>query len=213
MIKSFLLLIVGFACLLVHDQSFASEKLLNQFFKQVGAMSAHFEEQIVDDRGMTLEKNSGEFHFLRPGKFLWDYDSLEPEIIEQGKKIIADGRVITMYDPDLESATQFSMSNALSQVPTLILVQGGGNIEEHFTVVDVGLTDGLSWVTLRPIDEDAGFQQLMLGFSGEFLKNIIFIDAFSNETKLKLSNVKNNPNLTSNMFDFRAPEGTDIEVR
>jgi outer membrane lipoprotein carrier protein len=187
----------------------ASEALLENFFANVATMEANFQQKVVDETGKTLERSSGRFYLSRPGKFRWSYRSTDPGV-ELGQQIIADGESIYMYDPDLEQVTQRSMQAALAQVPSLLLVQSGTNLTEHFIVNDIGLTDGVSWVSLKPIAPDAGYQLLMLGFVGGQLNTIFLLDGLGNETRLVLSEVVSNLRLESSVFEFTVPEGADL---
>ena len=190
----------------------ASEALLEQFFVEVKTLQANFEQKVVDETGMLLEFSRGRLTLARPGKFRWDYAGTDagtnPE--SRGQQIVADGKSIYMYDPELEQVTRRDMRAALGQVPSLVLVQSGIDINEYFEVTDVGLTDGLSWVSLRPIDEDAGYQNLMVGFSGKQLDTIVLLDGLGNETRLSLSRVVNNPVIAADIFNFKVPAGTDV---
>ena len=187
----------------------ASEALLENFFVNVSTMEAAFQQQVVDETGMTLERSSGRFYLSRPGKFRWSYRSTDADI-ELGQEIVADGESIYMFDPDLEQVTKRSMQAALAQVPTLLLVQSDANLQEHFIVSDIGLTDGLSWVSLKPIDPDAGYQLLMLGFLNKQLNTIELLDGLGNQTRLVLSEVVANLKLASSVFEFTVPEGADL---
>lgn len=193
--------------------SLASEQLLNRFFQEVDSLQANFEQQVVDESGMTLELSSGMFYLSRPGKFRWNYDDPYSDSDDLGQQIIADGQSIYMYDPDLEQVTQRSMNEAISQIPSLLLVQSGGEVKDHFDITDFGLTDGLSWVSLKPKAEEASYQKLMIGFAGAELRSIVLLDGLGNETRLKLLRVENNVTLSSNMFNFSAPDGVDVLVQ
>jgi len=187
----------------------ASQLLLERFFSEVQTLEAAFQQKVVDEVGTTLELSSGRFYLSRPGKFRWDYRSTDIDI-PQGQQIIADGKSIYMFDPDLEQVTQRSMQDALAQVPSLLLVQSDAELESHFSISDIGLTDGLSWVALKPLDEDASYQQLLLGFSGNQLDSIRLLDGLGNETHLQLSDVVSNIKLSAKVFDFQIPEGADL---
>lgn len=202
-----ILLLIGLA---LPSFTHASEKLLNQFFQNVDSMQARFDQQVVDEDGMTLERSSGLFYLSRPGKFRWNYDSADLEYSDIGQQIIADGEFIYMYDPDLEQVTKRSMRDALSQVPSLVLVQTGSQLDDYFNITDFGLTDGLSWVVLKPKGSEASYEQLMIGFAGQELRSIVLLDGLGNETRLQLSSVENNTNLSADTFQFNAPEGADI---
>lgn len=202
-------LIATFSLLLVTSSSIASEAMLKRFFSDVKSLQANFTQRVTDESGMTLQVKSGVFSFSRPGRFRWNYDSQDVDI-DLGEQIISDGKTITFYDPDLETAQLRSMSNAVEQVPTLMLVQSGDNLEQFFNVTDFGKTDGLTWVALKPKDENAGYQELMVGFSGKNLNTIVLTDGLGNETRLGLNNLKTNTELAKSLFSFSVPEGVDV---
>jgi len=187
----------------------ASEVMLNKFFEQITTLEAKFDQTVVDETGFTLEESSGTFYLSRPGKFRWDYASNDPDL-EQGQQIVADGQSIFMYDPDLEQVTKRGLEDALGQVPSLLLVQTGANIKQHFEVNDFGKVEGLTWVGLKPKTENAGYQQLMIGFLDEEINTITLIDGLGNETRLSLTAVRDNPELASDLFSFTVPEGADV---
>lgn len=191
---------------------FASKDRLMKFFNEVNSLQARFEQQVIDESGTTLERSSGNFYLQRPGKFRWDYVSNDPDV-EQGLQIYSDGKLITFFDPDLESATQRSMLEALEQVPTLALVQSGESLEAFFMISDYGVTDDLSWVGLKPRNEDFSYQGLLLGFNSTQLKSIVLTDGFGRETRLTLADVKTNPKLKRSVFNFKPAPGVDVSTQ
>lgn len=204
------LYVLAVLCVLsLSEQVLASEALLKRFFTEITTLQAAFDQQVVDEQGSTLEISSGRLYLSRPGKFRWDYDSRD-EDSSLGQQIVADGKSIFMFDPDLEQVTQRSLEDALGQVPSLLLVQTGANIEKHFTISDFGLTDGLSWVALKPKSQDAGYKELLIGFAGDVLNTIVLTDGLGNETRLSLTKVANNPSLRKSTFEFIPPEGADV---
>ena len=200
-------------CTLICSSSFsanASQERLEDFFSNVSTLTADFSQRVVDETGMLLELTSGRLSLSRPGKFRWDYVGEDSQLADRGVQIIADGESILLYDPDLEQVTQRSLQNALGQVPSLLLVQTGANIDDHFLITDIGITDSLSWVLLKPRAEDAGFQSIMIGFFQNYLAKITLIDGLGNETRLVLSNVANNPVMHDKVFHLDVPLGTDF---
>jgi len=209
LIKVMLFTVLGSSVFLTSFPVNASEAMLKRFFVEVKTLQADFTQQIIDESGMTLENKSGIFSLSRPGKFRWNYVNEDPEY-PIGQQIISNGEQITFYDPDLETANQRSMLNALEQVPTLLLVQSGESVEEHFSVTDFGLTDGRTWVALKPKDENAGYQGLMVGFAKDQLSSIVLTDGLGNETRLALSNVETNFELDASLFEFTPSDGVDV---
>ena len=189
-----------------------SVSMLDDFFSNTQTLKATFTQRVVDESGMTLDAAGGTVYLSRPGKFRWDY-FLPGSETHLSQQILADGKSIYVYDPDLEQVTQRSLENALTQIPSLSLVASKATLEEHFESIDVGLTDGVSWVILRPKSADAGFRQLMIGFSDSVLSDIILYDALGNETKLQLRAVESNPKLSTETFTLKVPDATDILVQ
>ncbi|MGK0375205.1 MAG: chaperone LolA [Arenicella sp.] len=208
-IKVMAITVLAFSMLSISSATNASEAMLKRFFVEVTSLQADFNQQIVDESGITLETKSGIFSLLRPGQFRWNYTNEDPEY-PVGQQIISDGELITFYEPDLETANQRSLLNALEQVPTLLLVQSGESLEQHFTVTDFGLTDGLTWVALKPKNENAGYQGLMVGFAKEQLSSIVLTDGLGNETRLLLSNIVTNSELDASLFEFTPGDGVDV---
>ncbi len=187
----------------------ASQALLDRFFAETDTLSAEFTQRIVDDSGMTLDAAGGLLYLARPGQFRWDYFTPGTmPVLEQ--QIVADGESIYVYDIDLEQVTKRSLDNALSQIPSLSLVQSKAKVAEHFKIFDIGVTDGVSWVGLEPNDPEAGFKQIMVGFTDESISAITMLDILGNETRLELNNVQTNPALAVNLFEFSVPEGADL---
>jgi len=187
----------------------ASQARLDKFFNQVDNLQARFEQQVMDEAGTTLARSSGLFYLQRPGKFRWDYVSDDPEYV-RGQQIYSDGKLITFFDPDLETATQRSLDDALEQVPTLALVQSGESISQFFVISDYDITDGLSWVGLKPKDENSAYQGLLLGFDDTTLKSIVLTDGLGNETSLTLTDVKTNGKIKKSVFKFDPAPGVDL---
>lgn len=207
--KAIVLVVLGLFIGLSSSIASASEAMLKRFFIEVNTLQADFNQRIVDESGMTLEIKKGVFSLSRPGKFRWNYAN-DDEDFPLGLQIISDGRLITFFEPDLDTANQRSMQNALEQVPTLLLVESGERLETHFNIVDFGLTDGFTWVALKPKDENAGYQELMIGFAKEVLSAIVLTDGLGNETSLTLSNVVTNTELETALFEFTPADGVDV---
>lgn len=208
-IKLVIKTIVLMLALISTQASLASEAMLRQFFIEVKTLQANFEQRVTDETGFSLENSSGTFSLSRPGKFRWDYLSDDPDL-PIGQQIIADGEFIYLFAPDLEQVTRRSLADALGQVPSLVLVQSGADIDKYFVIGDIGLTDGLSWVSLQPKDENAGYQQLLMGFEAGVLATIELVDGLANVTRLTLSGVRTNIKLPTKRFNFEVPDGVDF---
>lgn len=213
-----MLRMVAFCCLFITAASAcASEAALRGFLDNVDTLQASFDQQVVDESGMILDFAQGNVYLSRPGKFRWDYEGEghgdengNGSVGVRGQQLVADGKSIFLFDPGLEQVTQRSMDDAITQVPSMLLVQNASALERFFSISDIGLTDGLSWVALKPKSEDAAYQQLLLGFKDGVLNTIQLFDGLGNETQIRLSEVINNADIDSSVFEFVVPKGVDL---
>ena len=92
----------------------------------------------------------------------------------------------------------------------MALVQSGESIRQFFSISDYAITDGLSWVGLKPKDENSAYQGLLLGFDATTLKSIVLTDGLGNETRLTLADVKTNGKIKKSVFKFDPAPGVDL---
>ena len=207
------ILMLGVAIVGGLQYALASQTMLNTFFSQTKTLQARFTQEVVDETGFVLDRSSGSLYLSRPGKFRWDYDAYElgdESSEERGQQIIADGEAVYILDTELQQATKRDLSNALAEVPSLSLVTEQRQVEEYFKIIDVGLTDGLSWVILTPKSEDAGFQSLLLGFDQDVLNAIEMVDALNNKTRLTLTSIVLNPTIDNAKFEAKFADEIDL---
>jgi outer membrane lipoprotein carrier protein len=180
---------------------------LQAFYKNVTTLEANFEQVVRDGQGTVLSSSSGRVFLKRPGKFRWSYKAEEG--LELGQEIIADGVTVSIYDADLEQLTMRSYRDAVLQVPSLLLVEKGGEIDKYFEVQEAIDTD-ISEVILSPRSDDAAFSYLKLAFSTESLSGIELMDSIGNITAITLTQVQQNKPIDRQRFQFIPPSGTDI---
>jgi outer membrane lipoprotein carrier protein len=177
---------------------------LQRFFDEVTSFQGDFSQVLYDENGELIEENSGRVYLQRPGKFKWDYEPPSAQLI------VSDGKEIVIYDAELEQVTIRSFESALAQVPTLVLVDGDANLEEHFDVIDMGPEGGLEWVAVRPLDDDASYEELRIGFRGNRLAGIHLLDGLGQMTRLMFTASVENAELGADTFSFVPPEGVDV---
>lgn len=222
-VRFFCLFIALNAFAVVPSGSFASQVQMESFYRDVKTLRANFSQQVLDETGTVIDSSSGVLLLSRPDRFRWDYFA-EPTSLASGsvdliQQIISDGELLSIYDIELEQVTQRNLTDAMSQVPSLSLVASEQELGTFFTITELDNaadpTDGsaISWVLLRPVMDNAGFDQMMLGFSAGVLKQMIVFDALGNETRLNLTAVEINVVLADALFELSAPAGVDVFVQ
>ncbi len=200
--KIFIALFVG-ATLLQLAWAGEARDQLNAFHQQMQTLQAHFEQQLVSEKGEIRQQVSGTVYIQRPGRFRWDYDPPYEQMI------MADRQRLIIYDVDLEQVMVKKMDEALGQTPAVIL-SGDGDLEESFFIVELEPKQGLQWVELTPRNKEGSFISMQLGFLDGELSVMALEDSFGQLTTITLSQVQRNKPLPAAIFEFEAPDGVDV---
>jgi outer membrane lipoprotein carrier protein len=185
----------------------SAEQRLNRFYQHVKSMRADFIQKIVSETRPDVQKSQGVLEMQRPGKFRWNYSA------PYAQQIVADGKRLWIYDVEMEQVIVKPLGLALGNTPA-VLLSGGTDITDKFTVTQItenrDSDKSLYWVQLVPKDENAGFEKLLLAFSGDKIQIMELKDAFGQVTRLTFSNMQINPHINPADFDFDVPPGVDV---
>ena len=165
--------------------------------------TARFEQQAYDRAGKVVDRSSGSFAFARPGKFRWIYEKPHQQLL------VADGRKLWIYDPDLQQVTVKRIDQAISSTPAALLA-GKDDITKLFTLRDAGTKDGLAWVEALPKAKDTGFDRVRLGMQGRTLAAMELYDQLGGHTVLHFADLQANVSLPPDTFHFTPPKGADV---
>ena len=195
------LIILLCATSLAHAAS--GDERIQQFFTDVKSLRADFEQTVTDSKGKIIQDAKGTFVLQRPGKFRWDYRAPYPQLI------VADGRKLWIYDPDLEQVTVKQLDSVLGGTPAQLL-SGARFPQQDFTVTPQGQRNGLDWIELTPKTSEKDFEKVQLGFDQRDLRMMSITDNFGNTTHLKFNNLQRNPPIEAKEFVFTPPKGVDV---
>lgn len=162
--------------------------------------------QTVKSKGFTsVERLEGVLQMLRPGRFRWDYH------VPYEQMILGDGKHLWIYDIDLDQVIVKPLDDVLANTPA-VLLSGRGSLADRFNIKEIPPrnSEGLLWVELSPIENDSGFQRLILAFSDTELRQMELTDAFDQVTLISFSNFETNPKLAASVFQFVPPAGVDV---
>lgn len=181
----------------------ADADTLKSFLAQTRTATARFEQTVLDRNMKVLQKASGTMAFSRPGKFRWQYDKPYEQVI------VGDGRRLWIYDKDLDQVTERKLDQALGASPAALLA-GNNAIEKSYIVTGAGTHDGLDWLDAVPRTQDTAFERIRIGFDKGTLAEMDLRDQFGQTTIIRFTDLKRNPKLPANLFEFTPPEGTDV---
>jgi outer membrane lipoprotein carrier protein len=176
---------------------------LNTFVTTVKSATGFFTQVTRGTQGRDQPEQTGSFAFERPGKFKW--------VVEQPyeQHIVADGKRVFQYDPDLAQVTVRSINQIIGASPAAILF-GSSALEQTFHLTMLSEREGLQWLRAKPRNADAGFSQVDIGLKDNLPVRIELLDAFGQMTQVCLSGIRLNPPLASSEFEFTPPKGVDV---
>ena len=177
---------------------------LDAFTQDLKGLKADFTQQVFDPNGNLKETSSGELALSAPRQFRWEYTKPYEQLI------IADGKHVWVYDPDLQQAPSRAQGAAEQGSPLAALIDPG-RLDRDYIVAEAGNDDGLEWLTLKPRQADgAGFSSARLGFGDAGLERMQFTDALGQKSVIRFSGWKRNPSFPATTFKFSPPKGVDV---
>jgi len=184
----------------------AAEQLLT-LLRPIDSLTANFEQQSLDKNGKLLQQQTGNFVIKRSGEFFW---SVKPPYEQH---IISDGRVINIYDPDLEQLTIKSIDQKTQMIPLLLF---SNNIHEIISQYAVSQIEAGSKPVfeLKPRHNGNLFDRLAitfsLGKSGSLPIQLEIIDSLRQITRIRFDKALLNRSVDPKIFLFSVPEGVDV---
>lgn len=176
---------------------------LQSFVDTVHSATGQFQQDRSGDGAAAQRSQSGTFAFQRPGKFRWQVTKPYAQLI------VSDGRHVYQYDPDLEQVTERKASQAVGASPAALLF-GSGSLGDAFTLKDQPDRDGFQWLRATPKSTDAGFAHVDIAFSAGVPVRLELLDAFGQTTRIVLSQMKANPAIAADQFQFTVPKGAAL---
>jgi len=196
---------LGLATLLFASSAHAGGRDdLTAFTKGLKGLDGTFTQQVFDANGKKKETSTGRVAMSAPRLFRWEYAKPFEQLI------VADGKVVWVYDPDLKQATRREQPAEEQSSPLAALIDPT-RLDREFVVKELPTTDGLDWIELRPRNPDnATFESARLGFGDSGLSRMRVVDPLGQRTELTFSKWKRNPSFAGGTFHFAPPKGVDV---
>jgi outer membrane lipoprotein carrier protein len=168
---------------------------------------AGFEQIIQDSNGKVISKSKGIMLVKRPNRFYWQTDKPDPI------KVIADGKILWLYDIDLEQVTKQGLKKAIQNSPAAILAGDIDEFNSNFAVEHASgknCLPGKKCYGLKSLDEEPIFSQMILSMDNNKLLEINMTDQMGQKVLTRFSKIKVNENISDNQFMFSPPDDVDV---
>ncbi len=192
--------------LLVPIASFAADSIahVDAYLARLTTLTAAFGQVVQDKQGQVTERATGTLSISRPNRFRWDYQQ------PYAQTIVADGRKLWLYDPDLEQVTVRSLEQGLGATPAMLL-SGSGKVGDAFSAGLIEQQQGVTWYRLVPKQKGSDFERVSLGFDDRNeLAAMELVDKLGQTTTIEFSLVKRGAALGDSLFRFVPPQGADV---
>ena len=196
---------LAFLALLLSSTAFAGARDdLDAFTRGLKGLDGQFTQTVHDANGKLKETSSGRVALSTPRLFRWEYAKPYEQLI------VADGKKVWVYDPDLSQVTVRAQGAEEANSPLAMLIDPG-KLDRDFKVAETGKQDGLEWLLLTPKQaENASFQNARLGFDANGLSKMQVIDALGQRTEISFSGWKKNPSFAKGTFSYAPAKGVDV---
>ena len=181
----------------------ASQRL-SALLQPIETMSASFSQQLFDADGTLIESAEGVFKLAKPGKMLWHI--IQP--MEQ--KLVSDGTVLWIYDPDLEQVVIESFTDKIKTTPITLLTGDVTDLDERYTIALKETAKDTLLFTLTPSNSSSLFSRIAIEFVASVPQSIAIMDTFDQRTVIEFGELSVNPPLDDAIFSFIIPNQVDV---
>lgn len=193
---SFIMLAVSFSAqALTKEAQHLKDKLA--VFQQI---DARFVQRVSSVEGKLLNESQGEVTILRPGKFHWDIQSPEEELI------VSDGRTIWYYSPFIEQVTLINFADAVNNTPFALIAGASEAQWQHYQVTQ----QGAQFTVRNPTQA----QQSTFVFDFDNNDNIskfVVIEAQGQRSEFVLTHKAQQKVVLDSFFDFQIPANVEVD--
>jgi outer membrane lipoprotein carrier protein len=186
--------------------AFAADSVarVDAYLASLKTLTAAFVQIVQDKQGQVTERATGTLSISRPDRFRWDYR--EP----YAQTIVADGKKLWLYDPDLEQVTVRSLEQGLGTTPAMLL-SGSGKVGDAFSAGPIEQQQSWTWCRLTPKQKGSDFERVSLAFDGRNeLAAMELVDKLGQTTTIEFAQVKRGAMLGDSLFRFVPPKGADV---
>src|SRR5690242_3917542 len=142
---------------------------LDAFAKGLHSLSGNFSQTVYDANGRTAQASHGTLALQAPRQFRWDTQAPYRQLI------VADGRKVWIYDPELEQVTVRDQGSEEAHSPLTVLTDLS-QLDRDFKAGEQGERDGLQWLRLTSRASDPQFQYADIGFADNAPRRMVFKD-------------------------------------
>ena len=180
---------------LSNEASTLKEKL--SAFDQVNAT---FVQVVSSDEGKVLNESTGEMTILRPGKFHWQIETPEEELI------VSDGETIWYYSPFIEQVTLINFADAINDTPFALIAGASDEQWQHYIVKQQG-----NQFTVTNSQEVQHTTFIFDFDNNNNISKFVVIEEQGQRSVFELTHKNNSSSVDESLFNFEIPAGVEVD--
>lgn len=190
--------------------------LIQKRYETLKTFQADFVQELTNVASGEVENREGRIWFRQPSQVRWETVTPEKELLVVGPEFAWN------YIEDEQLAIKYSVATLLDSKTILRFISGQANLKEDFVVktewqgaddVRAKWGKGFTVLQLVPKEAEPGMVLAYIGVEPDtgLLRQVMIVDFYGNGNELRLSNVELDIDLSTDMFTFLPPEGTQVE--
>ncbi|MDW8479593.1 MAG: outer membrane lipoprotein carrier protein LolA [Xanthomonadales bacterium] len=176
---------------------------LRAFLGGAEALRGRFEQRTYDANGRLSEQSRGELLLVRPNRMRLEYREPFAQLI------VADGRQVWVYDPELEQVTVRRQPPSDPGSPLLALAEPE-RIPEIFSLEERAAAPGSRWLRLIPRRPTEGLEYAELLLIDGSLRAMQLLDGLGQRSEYSFSHWERDPPFSEAELLFVVPPGVDV---
>jgi len=176
-------------------------------YQALSSFTADFTQVLFNAASKDKDVRTGRIVFSQPALIRWETEKPEKELLVVGKDMVWNAF------PDEKSAYRYSVEDMLGSKTMLRFLSGKGNLKEDFHIQEEpGAPEGQVELKLVPREAEAGMvlAHAWVDVQTSMLTRISIEDFYGNINDLTLSNLKLNPSVAKDQFQYTPPKDYSI---
>jgi outer membrane lipoprotein-sorting protein len=179
----------------VQESELAIVAKVNDYFNKLTELEGAFVQTDPDNK-----QKRGRFYFARPGKMRFDYS------VPSSLKVISDGRYLAIEDHDMNTSDRYP----LDVTPFKVLMSENVDLARDGKITNVEQGPDTIILTVEDKDgESSGRIRLFFSQPDMSLQQWIITDAQGLDTRIEVSNLEQNKQVSENFFELSRTLGFD----
>ncbi|GAB6059765.1 outer membrane lipoprotein chaperone LolA [Desulfonatronum parangueonense] len=207
----FLLAIFSVTFFLTVTSVYADEGTLAKIQRQyesIESFQAEFTQELSVAASREIDERHGQLFFQQPGLIRWETVSPEKELLVVGTELVWN------YFEEEETAYRYAVEDVLGSAMVLRILSGQARLDEDF-ITEEDLSDDAKYtvIRLRPRNPEPNLVEATIWVDPDtyLLRRIKAVDFYGNTNQVELENLRLNPELDPDLFEFTPPD--DVVVR